>query len=55
MAMTKEEWEEFERAKGKALLRELAKGMADSRSIPSTPYRGEMITHKEWLDMEDEE
>lgn len=54
MAMTEEEWEEFERTRGKELLRELAKGIVDSQRIPSTPARGNLRHRKKLVYMSGE-
>lgn len=56
MPMTEKEWEEFERTRGKALLRELIRAMVLSKQTPDTPIRNELVRKKvRLLVQEDEE
>lgn len=55
MPMTEKEWQEFERTRGKPLLRELIRGMVYRRRVPGTPSKRELMHSKPWVVREEEE
>ena len=55
MSMTEEEWQEFENTRGKQLLRDLAKGIIDSRGNTGIPSKADLRRHHEWIQREKED
>lgn len=55
MPMTEKEWQEFERTRGKPLLRELIRGMVYSTREPSTPTKHDLRKHKPWVVRKEDE